>query len=349
MNYLFMLMLIILVEIGLAAGIAFVFIRIWKKDNRLRRFAQNLALLLFTPLFILTILEVFFGLFFIQPDGINFTLASQGWSERYWNPINSLGYRDYEWDAADLLDRKTVIVTGDSFVAGWGIANVEDRFSNKLGKLLGKDYAVITVAQTGWGLPDELNALKTYPHHPEVVVLSHYIIDIEPSGGAVGIGRPKIELLPPSSKWQKALVDNSHVANYVYWRLLRWQAYGDLLKRLDVQTYQSYLRDLFENPEVWRVHTEVLQSIYTWSEEQGHALIVVVFPDMLRVDETRDLGDKVIKFYEDIQVPVVDVAELIEDMPAHARVVNSVDTHASVEVHALVADALRPIVLGVDE
>ena len=40
------------------------------------------------------------------------------------------------------------------------------------------------------------------------------------------------------------------------------------------------------------------------------------------------------------QVPVIDVAGLVEAMPVSARIVNGHDAHPSARVHALVAEAI---------
>ncbi len=58
---------------------------------------------------------------------VGYTLASKLWYERYWTLRNPAGYRD-----VDRRGKKgrPVFMIGDSFVAGVGIANVEDRMSN---------------------------------------------------------------------------------------------------------------------------------------------------------------------------------------------------------------------------
>ena len=58
-----------------------------------------------------------------------------------------------------------------------------------------------------------------------------------------------------------------------------------------------------------------------------------------------DLSGKVASFFREHQVPVVDVAALIDSQRPRSTIANSVDTHPSIQVHALVADALYPMVL----
>ena len=93
MTYTFAICLIIVAQVGLAAIAIPVFRSVWKGDSFLRRLAQNMLLAFFALLFTLTVVEVACKFLFVQSDGINFTLASRSWFERYWQPINSLGYR----------------------------------------------------------------------------------------------------------------------------------------------------------------------------------------------------------------------------------------------------------------
>ena len=163
-------------------------------------------------------LELGFKLFFAQSDGFRYTLASQNWYNRYWQE-NSLGYRDQEWTSQKLAGKTNVMVVGDSFVAGTGIANPDDRFANQLGQLLGDDFAVTVVASPGWDTRDEIEAIVEYPYPPDVLILSYFINDIEGTAYAGGAQRPQIRQDPPP--WLKPLIDHSHAFNFLYWRLVR--------------------------------------------------------------------------------------------------------------------------------
>lgn len=343
MPYSFTLSLCILTQLSLGFLTVYIFRSIWKEDSFLRRISQNILLVCFTLLFTLTLVEITFKLFFIQSDGINFTLASKSWFERYWQPINSLGYRDYEWTPAELAGRTRVAVVGDSFVAGGGIERIEDRFANQLGARLGDEYVVMTIAQNGWSTQQEIEGLLAYPYPPDLVILSYYLNDIEGVAGKMGLARPADLLVYPPA-WLRPLVDHSYALNFAYWRLFRWRAFADPRERTDIQSYQSYLRSLYTNPVVWTAHQQELQTVANLTETYQRPLIVVVFPDMLRVEETRDLSGKVVNFFQEQGVPVVDVAALIAGEPPERLVVNSVDSHPSVEVHARVASALDEII-----
>lgn len=343
MTYMLAICLIILVELGLASLAVFVFHSVWTGDSFCRRFTQNVLLALLALLFTLTATEIAFKLFFIQSDGINFTLASRNWFERYWRPINSLGYRDDEWTPEKIGSRRRIVVIGDSFVAGGGIKRVEDRFSNQLGERLDDDYAVMTVAQNGWNTRQEIDGLLAYPYLPDIVVFSYCLNDIEGVASAMGFSRPA-NLLTYPPDWLRPLVDNSYALNFVYWRLFRWRAFTDPNQRAETQSYQDHLRALYENPEVWTAHQNELHEVYNLAQTHRFQLIVVVFPDMLRAEKTHDLSGNVVHFFQDLGIPVVDVTALLAAEQPKRLVVNSVDSHPSVEVHTLVANALSAVI-----
>jgi len=343
MTYTFAICLIIVAQVGLAAIAIPVFRSVWKGDSFLRRLAQNMLLAFFALLFTLTVVEVACKLLFVQSDGINFTLASRSWFERYWQPINSLGYRDYEWTPEKVGNRKRIVVVGDSFVAGGGVEKIEDRFSNQLGEKLGDDYVVMTVARNGWNTRQEIEGVLAYPYQPDIVIFSYYINDIEGVAGRMGISRPPGLLIYPPD-WLRPLVDNSYALNFAYWRLFRWHAFADPNQRTDIQTYQNHLRALYKDPEVWAAHQEELQEVCNLTQTQQLQLVVVVFPDMLKLEETRDLSGRVVDFFQTRGVAIVDVAAVIDAEQPKRLIANSVDTHPSVEVHTLVADALYAVI-----
>src|SRR4029079_8000931 len=91
--------------------------------------------------------EVLFALVFIDTDAFAQTLASNRWLHLYfWNHVNALGYRDVEHPPELFRSRRSVLVLGDSFVAGYGIKDPRDRFSDILQQRLGDDWVVANVS-----------------------------------------------------------------------------------------------------------------------------------------------------------------------------------------------------------
>lgn len=339
MSYWIAYTLIFILGIAVASGVTILAYRYRNSAPKISKFAQNITLSLLTLFLILMGLEIFFKLFFAQSDAWNQTLASQNWFERYWI-INSFGYRDVEWPEEDLQNKNRILVLGDSFAAGQGINNIEDRFSNRLGTKLGDDYLVMNIATPGISTKEEIDRVIGFPYKPDILILQYFINDIRYAAHEQGF----ISDAPSIAPWPliKPLVDNSYVVNFIYWRTIRllpgpWQA-DDFL----------WLQTAYNDPEIWWSHQQELLTIYEGSVSEGVQLIVVVFPSMTDIERSSQLTTKVIDFFEERQIPVLDAAPLIKNAPVEQRIVSSLDAHPSVWVHHQVADALYELVINLE-
>lgn len=298
-----------------------------KKANIL----ANLTLMVLSLFLTFMGLECYFKNFFAEPDILN-TLARQNWKE--WEneeTTNSLGYRDIEWTDEMVANKVKVMVAGDSFVVGSGIAKMADRFSNQLAKELGPDYVVFNVGKNGLNTNQVIQAILDYPYKPDILVFSYYLNDIE-SVSPPCRGAPDSVTVMPSLV--TSLVENSYAVNFFYWRLVRLQ-----------QSTQADLRgecliNAYNDPKIWWLHQQELLSVYEGAKSEGISLFVVVFPAMLYLAESRIATDQVVNLYRKKNIPVVDVADLVEDLSPRERVASSMETHASVLVNHIVAEAL---------
>ncbi len=67
---------------------------------------------------------------YLRSDAFGNTVASRQWRKRYWQPINTQGYRDQEWDLRP--GRRRIVLLGDSFFAGAGIEDIASRLDGHL-------------------------------------------------------------------------------------------------------------------------------------------------------------------------------------------------------------------------
>ena len=132
---------------------------VWTNTSRLRSLLMKISVSVSTFVYLFLALEIIFYSSFAISDTFGFTLASQRWQERYSHPMNSFGYRDVEHSATDFDNKKVLFVVGDSFVAGHGISQTENRFSNILQRNLGGQYVVVNIAKNGWNTADEYQAI----------------------------------------------------------------------------------------------------------------------------------------------------------------------------------------------
>jgi hypothetical protein len=297
---------------------------------------ENLSLSLLGLFLTFMALELYFKLFFAQSDGFGYTLASQNWYEHYWQE-NSLGYRDIEWTPEQLSGKIKVMVVGDSFAAGVGIANPADRFSNRLGQLLGDDYAMMNVASPGWDTADEVQAILNYPYRPDIIVFSYYINDIEGTAYERGQQRPQIRHDPPP--WLLPLAQNSYLFNFLYWRLVRLgpQEWADVY-------WNNWLLKIAADPEIrWR-HRQELETIIAGAASEKVPLLVVVFPNLAAVEESQRLTQPVVDLFNEHHVPVLDVAKLVAGQSPAEITVNALDAHPNEAVNLAIAEQLYKMI-----
>ncbi len=324
--------LIVFLIINLALNTIFLFRFVWtNKAGKSRQIAQNISLSIFSLLVIAILLELFFKLIFAQSDTFGFTLAEENWHKRYVQ-VNSLGYRDIEWTPELLAGRTKIMVLGDSFVEGAGINNPANRFSDLLGQTLGPQYAVMNVGLGGASTKDEIKNALEYPYQPDIIILSFYLNDIDQTAKDMGFKRPALKIDPP------ALVKYSYALNFFYWRIFRLMPQAG-------ETYWNWLLAVYNKPDIWNIYQKELLQIHHIIQERDDQLIVVVFPELQALEDSRPLTSQVVNLYREQGVPVLDVTELIGDMDPAELVVNSVDSHPNELVHSLVAEKLHQLVL----
>ncbi len=316
--------------IVLLLGIAALLIAsgVQRRIRWLRAVASRAAISYVTVLLLLGTGEIYFRYFFAESENL-ITLACLNWLDRYWQ-TNSLDYRDREWTTEDLVGRQVVLVTGDSFAAGWGINNPEDRFSNVLAAHLGDDYAVVNVAVYGTSTPEQLEIVRNFPlAQPDVIVLQYYLNDINYAGLRLGL----LPELTPTSP----LVRESYLANFVYWRFLRRGLADDPLSN----SYWEWSYNAYDRQDIWGIHRQEIIDFVDYTREIDARLIVVIFPNML--DPVRSVAyvDRVAMVFEDLGV--TEVLRLYGDVAAWDRadvVVSVRDSHPSVGFHHHVGDLL---------
>ncbi len=258
---------------------------------------------------------------------VGYTLASKLWYERYWTLRNPAGYRD-----VDRRGKKgrPVFMIGDSFVAGVGIANVEDRMSNLMDRELAPDYRVHNLGGLGSDTRDEYRRLLEQPEPPAALILVYYSNDIEKACQDAGFRVPTwtpYSDLPPAGR---AIVPRSYLLDFLYWRL----PHGDLVP------FESGLESCYTNPAALSLHLADLNRFVAFANEHRVPLLVVAFPHLVNTEASRRLIEPVTRVFLDQGVPLLDVSPMVGRLKLRDRIVNQSDAHPSVLLNHLVADSL---------
>jgi lysophospholipase L1-like esterase len=299
--------------------------------KRTRAVGGGLMISYITILLILGGSELYMRCCYVESDNLP-TLAQQNWLAKYAQP-NSLGFRDREWTLADWEGKTTVVVLGDSFTAGNGIANPEDRYSSVLARHLGDDYAVINLGVSGTSTYEQLQILKDFPlKNPDVVIWQYFLNDINYTGLKLNV-MPIPPELPP-------LARESHLANYLYWRF----SPPSQVITADGQVYPSWFAwtyAAYDNAGIWDVHRQEIEEAVDYVDSIGAELTVIIYPELTDIVGTIPYVDRVAQVFE-----AKDVTNILKLFDAAAAwnpddlTVSRRDTHASVSFNHYVGDTL---------
>lgn len=310
-----------------AAGVLLAALVIQRRSAALRNLGKGLLVTYFTLLLLFAAGEIYFRYVFAESENV-ITGATTNWLARYWH-TNSLGYRDREWTPEDLAGKRTVLVTGDSFTAGWGINDPADRYTDVLARDLGDEYAVINLGIYGTATPEQLALLKEYPvKNPDVVIMQYFLNDIDHTGLQLG--------LLPTPAGKPAWVEGSYLFDFLYVRLLsRW------LDPAFNEDWWEWNYNAYDNDGIWSIHRQEIEDYIDYVESTGARLIVVIFPNML--DPVRSISyiDRVAHVFE--ERGHTDILKLFNEAAAwtpEERMVSPRDTHPSVAFQHMVGDLI---------
>lgn len=313
--------------IGAAIGVVLIALAVQKRSAAVRSISRGLLISYFTLGLIVVAGELYFRYAFAQSENV-ITWATSNWLARYWH-TNSLGFRDREWSEVDLRDKTTVMITGDSFAAGWGIEHPEDRFGDVLASHLGDSYAVVNLGVYGTNTPEQLDLLRQYPlAQPDVVIMQYFLNDINYTMLSMGL----LPTATPTPAWAM----ESALANFLYTRWI-----GRLVD-------PSYMRDWWEdnyaaydNAVIWEAHRAEIEAYIDYVDSINARLVVVIFPNMLDPVRSIPYVDRVAAVFE--EHGHTDILRLFDAAAAWApqdRMVSARDTHPSAAFHHHVGDLL---------
>ncbi len=315
----------------LVAGTVALFRLRWTTHSRVRSLCIKLSTSVFAVGYAFLIFDFIFSLVVVESDGLGFTLSHQRWRMKYWKPVNSQGYRDYEHDADSLSGKQVLIVVGDSIVAGHGIDHITDRFPNVLGAKLKDRWEVIILAQNGWNLMMEYQALSEYLHKPDRLIVSYHPNDIERAARRNGFTRP--EVIQKPSGIMRVPVERSAILNRLYWRFYRGSS-GN--------AYWDYLRACYDDPEIWRTHEAELLAFIEYAEQNGTDLAFLIWPQLRDLEGSRRFASKVTGFLHSRNVEAIDLTRYLMGRKPEDLIVNITDdAHPNKAIHAEVAGLLR--------
>ena len=131
------------------------------RQNKRYFWLLSINIAVFCSLFFLLCLggELYFHFCYDSSDSFSITKTGDDWFRKHFNS-NSWGFRDNVDYVQQLIPgKRRITFIGDSFTAGQGIANVEDRFTNCIRSMRPR-WDVHVLSECGSDSIDELSLVK---------------------------------------------------------------------------------------------------------------------------------------------------------------------------------------------
>ena len=278
--------------------------------------------------------ETYFRFFYDTTDSLAYTRVSERWVQRHWH-VNSAGCRDnVEYSPTLKPGKRRISFVGDSFTAGHGIKDVEDRFPNRL-RRAHPDWEIHVLASVGLDTGNELALMKkafARGYQVDQVVLVYCLNDIgdlmPPQADATG--RVLAEL--DNSGW---LWRNSYMMNL-------WHHHYTASRDPYLGNYCSFVREAYSGA-LWEQQTERLNAFRDLVQAHGGHLAVVTFPFLHALGpnyEYRFIHDKLDRLWLELGVPQLDLLSVYEGLPSSQLTVNRYDAHPNERANKLAAEAI---------
>lgn len=305
-------------------------------DRSIKDSAKSLSFSLITVIILFIMLEMIF-MFVPRTHFAGFTRAAGIWHTYYWNPINSYGFRDKEPVEGD----STILFVGDSFTTGYGIKNINNRFSNIIDQKL-NNYNSINIGVNGVDTYREYYIMTEFIENskikPSKIILQYYGNDIRTSAVRHNLDYDIVEYFGRDiPRISEIMIQSSFIVNYLYWSFPRY----------DTDSYINFFYEAYNDSLILSEHFNDLQRFVDYSNEHGIELIVIVFPFLQALDMSKELYiDNITSFFHDNNVHTINVATLLKDIEPGERVVNRYDAHASRLVNQIVAEEIIKLLDG---
>jgi len=268
-----------------------------------------------------------------RTDAMGNTLVSLKWYERYFHK-NALGLRDdVDYPMALTPGKRRVTFVGDSFTAGFGVNNVEDRFVNRI-RRWHPEWEVHAAAKPGLDTSTEVDLMHqlTVSNHYrlDVVVLVYQINDIgEVMPGWVQEYR-KMMAANFRSSW---LCQHSYFVNLFHHR---WQ----LRQNAFLRKYFDEVEAAYRGP-LWDVEKVGLLAFQNLTKIRGgQQLLVVTFPYMDQARRFQPVHEQLDRYWREQGVPHLDLLATFSNYPPAKLMANPHDAHPNEFAHQLAARAI---------
>lgn len=278
--------------------------------------------------------ECYYRFWYDTTDSFGLSRVTQRWFDRHYH-LNASGIRD---DVPGYLMQRTpgrrrITFLGDSFTAGHGIPDVEDRFANRI-RRREPTWDVHVMAFNGFDTGAEIafvRQLVAKHYELDQVVLVYVlndIADLDPHWQSVL--RRIYETHQPGF-----LVSHSFCLNTWYYRVQAW-------RDPDIADYYHFVRGAYDGP-LWDRQKRRLTALRDLVASNGGRLNVVTFPFLHALSagyEYRAVHHQLSTLWLELDVPHLDLLATYGDHSQSELVLSRYDAHPNRYAHELAADMI---------
>lgn len=325
----------------LSGGLLLALVRSWGRAGRPKKGSLVIWARLVSFVFLISLLlagaETYYRFGVDTTDSFGRTRLNIRWFQRHWK-LNQMGYRDSVtfYPLGRTPGRRRITFLGDSFAAGHGVADVEERFANRI-RNQGEDEVHVW-ADLGYDTGHHLELVQgliAQGYEFDVVVLAYNLNDIGDLSSPWKAMCEEISSAPPAP----FVIRHSFFLDTWYYRLKgRFNP--------DISNYCQSMLQCY-NGQLWIEQQQRLDKLRQLVEAHGGHLLVVTFPFFQHLGpryEFRAVHARLDRFWQNLRVPHLDLLPLYEEHRGEKLTVNPYDAHPNVRAHALAAEAIKQFI-----
>ncbi len=316
-------------------------IRVFRSDASETK-KRTLMVIFFTMFSIIVLysgFEAYFRYSFDQSDSLGFLQVNGRWQQRH-VVFNNYYSRDRNFDVNKKAGVIRIGVLGDSVTMGYGIKDVDNRFSNILEKKLrseGVNVEVYNLGQSGYDTCAEIGLYKQVRNLKfDWIIWSYYVNDAQPCGKSTGT-----QVLIENNiqgKIARFLSHYSFFFDYAYWKLsTRYDRTFVDLKTADIAAYHN--KTNFQN------HKKDVESLIGELKKDNVKTLVIIFPFMRFFPNypAEDIHRTMNNIFHENGLQTIDMLDSLRGKHSEDLVVSEFDYHPNKYVNRLAADRLNEV------
>lgn len=284
--------------------------------------------------------EMYYRFIFDKPDPYGTTRATWRWFDRHFQ-YNRVGLRDnMEYSLTMRPDKRRISILGDSFTAGHGVSNPDDRMANII-RTRRPDWEVHCLAQIGLDTPQEINlvgSLAASGYQFDTVVLMYCLNDVAALSPGYGDACRRIY---GKQQNEGFLLKHSYLVNTWYYRI-------SIGRQPDIADYFGFVRDAYK-ADNWTPQEAQLKQLRDLIGSRNGRLVIVILPFFHLLGPGYPYAEahkRVSDFCSANGIPCLDLYGTYSGLKPHDLVVSRYDAHPNEKANAL---AVEPVIRFVEQ